>query len=112
MNKFDLKLGQSVVWLDPEGLTSDIYAVDSIDRDDYISLSNEFSAVDAYEEELYDLRDVVACKHCGNIDIVKPLWIYANSGMSSNYEESEQYYCNKCEKVILGEPVELLKFQK
>lgn len=106
MNPKNIKVGDKLVWLDPDNITSQIVTVDFIDEDEIqingvdsqiIDCTGEAACdIEVFSDELHTLDSILCCQECGNIDIEEKAWIYVNSSVFNERTDDVECWCGQC----------------
>lgn len=112
MNPKEIKVGDKLVWLDPDNVTSQIVTVDFIDEDEIqingvdsqiIDCTGEAACdIEVFSDELHTLDSILCCQECGNIDVESKAWIFTNSSVFNQNCHDLEHWCNNgCGEVNL-----------
>ena len=102
MNPKNIKVGDKLVWLDPDNMTSQIVIIDAI-NEEILSCTGEADCdVEVFDNELHTLDSILCCEKCGNIDVESKAWIFTNSSVFNQNCHDLEHWCNNgCGEVNL-----------
>ena len=98
MNPKTINIGDKLVWLDPDNLYSQVVTVTLVDNPIIGVDANEDCESTVFDSELHTLESINCCEICGNIDIEKTAWVYANNGVLSNNTDVTSFWCPNCDR--------------
>jgi hypothetical protein len=112
----NLKLGQTVAWIDPVKNYSGIYLIQDIEGigfDAILVIDNKKGdAFEATEKQLFDPEDILVCKQCGDFHMRVKAWTDLNTNEYIEDAEPAGYWCNECNQSTTPIPANVFYFSE
>jgi len=103
MNPKEIKVGDKLVWLDPDNVESKVIEVTGFDglSEDFYLIEKDEDGDGFHCEELHTVDSILCCEKCGKIDVESRAWVFTNSSVFNHNCDDLGHWCKNCGEVNL-----------